>query len=761
MLNKEVTDKIDLLIKERFSIIYEYNFDGMVLLYGGANRDVVVGNDVKDLDFVILTQGECQIVDFIKKFNLKYVRNAFGGYKILYNNNEIDMFSTDDLFIATVYDSDMFFYDIHLHSFITCGVCRAVSRGVITEINNDKEPLCTDKKRLNKIINFVRMTNSDVKKVRVKQNKLLWEIKWFRKRIRLKIGKIKNDYFIKCLRFIKDLKKEVICVLSLGLLISIISVFIPIFSGKLVTELLFEDYIAIFKIMLLMGILILINTVIQYVFSQLYLKLNKKIILNIRKELACCVLNFEMNDFNGNNRGVFIDKLKSDPNEIARMFNSIKEIFVKGLGNFGALLYIFYYDIRLGLIFLMFMVIIFKIKVKGIKKRYFYRKEYYLEQEKYSGVLGEMINGMGDIKELNLKDNYIKRIEKSFFKVGENEYKGNYYQNVYNRIASFLEYVAICVVLVYGLFLVKKGELDASVLVVIYMYKNTLFVILNKIANFVGLRFDFVISCNRIFSILESELYMKESFGDKYNLNCLGKIEFSDVKFRYQNDNSYVINGCSFIVNPMEMVFVVGRSGVGKTTILNLITKLYNATDGVIKIDDEDISEYNEKFIRENVAIISQNPYFFDMSIRDNLKLVNENISDSEIDYVCKLVCLYDFVQNLPKKYDTIIGEGGIKLSIGQKQRLGIARALIKKSKIILLDEITSALDNETVLSIHDIIKNISGKCTIIMVTHDVSLISDDSRVLVLGDGKILADGLHRELIISSDEYRKMYKVSS
>ena len=147
------------------------------------------------------------------------------------------------------------------------------------------------------------------------------------------------------------------------------------------------------------------------------------------------------------------------------------------------------------------------------------------------------------------------------------------------------------------------------------------------------------------------------------------------------------------------------------------------------------------------------------MSIKDNFRLVKEDITDKEIKKVCKLVYLDKFIESLPNKYDTIIGEGGVKLSGGQKQRLGIARALIKDTKIILLDEITSALDNETSSVVKKVIKNISKNHTIIIVTHELSIIEDNTRVLLLDKGKIVSDGVHSDLLTSNSDYKKLYKI--
>ena len=291
------------------------------------------------------------------------------------------------------------------------------------------------------------------------------------------------------------------------------------------------------------------------------------------------------------------------------------------------------------------------------------------------------------------------------------------------------------------------------------MYNTSVFAFVDKLGVLANLFSDLNISCRRIFNLLEGTLYTKEAFGDKYKKKCDGKIEFKNVKFKYDYKGDYILDDCSFDVEPNELVALIGKSGEGKTTILNLLGRLYDIDEGYIRIDGLEINKYSEDFIRENISIISQNPYLFDMSIKDNLKLVKENISDEEIKEVCKLVCLDEYIESLPDKYDTVIGEGGVKLSGGQKQRLGIARALIKNTKIILLDEITSSLDNETGTTIKKVIQNIRKNHTIIMVTHELSMIKDCSKIIVLKDGKIAAEGSHDELINKNKEYTKLYKM--
>ena len=188
-----------------------------------------------------------------------------------------------------------------------------------------------------------------------------------------------------------------------------------------------------------------------------------------------------------------------------------------------------------------------------------------------------------------------------------------------------------------------------------------------------------------------------------------------------------------------------------------MLTKSYLIKSGLLKIDDIDINELDEKTIRKSISIITQSPYIFNMSIKDNLRLVKPNATEKDIDYVCKKSCFYDYVMSLPDKYDTIIGEGGVNLSGGQKQRLAIARALLKDCKILLFDEATSALDNITQQEIQESIDNISADYTIIVIAHRLSTIMNCNRIYILDKGKITASGTHKELLKNNKEYKKLY----
>ena len=190
-----------------------------------------------------------------------------------------------------------------------------------------------------------------------------------------------------------------------------------------------------------------------------------------------------------------------------------------------------------------------------------------------------------------------------------------------------------------------------------------------------------------------------------------------------------------------------------------MLCKLYDIDSGKILIDGKNIEDLDEESIRNNITIISQNPYIFNISIRDNLRLVKRNLTNKEMIHACKLACLDEFIESLPNKYDTIVGEGGVTLSGGQRQRLAIARAFVQNTKIILFDEATSALDNETQGLIQAAINNMKDKYTILIIAHRLSTIINADRIMLIEDGKVTAEGSHKELMKKSKIYKQLYEL--
>ena len=237
-----------------------------------------------------------------------------------------------------------------------------------------------------------------------------------------------------------------------------------------------------------------------------------------------------------------------------------------------------------------------------------------------------------------------------------------------------------------------------------------------------------------------------------------GKIDFSNVQFSYSNEESQILNSINLNLPGKKMTALVGHSGAGKSTILNLIPRFYNINSGNISIDDQSINECTLFSLRKNISLVSQDTTLFDDTIKNNISYANLDATQKEIEEAAKYSFADEFIDKLPKKYDTIIGENGVRLSGGEKQRLSIARAILKKSPIILLDEATSSLDAETEDKIQKAITFLTKGRTTIVIAHRLSTILNSDKIYVIDKGMVESEGKHEELLKSSNVYKNFYE---
>ena len=265
-------------------------------------------------------------------------------------------------------------------------------------------------------------------------------------------------------------------------------------------------------------------------------------------------------------------------------------------------------------------------------------------------------------------------------------------------------------------------------------------------------------AAKRILPIIDMKNKIIET-EDPKNIEIIkGEIRFNKVRFKYNDDERDVLKSIDLTINGGEMTSVVGHSGAGKSTILNLIPRFYDCNSGDILIDDQSIYKSKISSLRSNISLVNQDTTLFDDTIKNNIVYAKLDASDDEIFEAAKLSFCDEFINKLPNKFDTIIGENGIRLSGGEKQRLSIARAMLKKSKIILLDEATSSLDAETESKIQEAIKFLTKNRTTLVIAHRLSTIMNSNKIYVVDDGKIAAEGTHQELLKSSKIYKNFYE---
>ncbi len=265
-------------------------------------------------------------------------------------------------------------------------------------------------------------------------------------------------------------------------------------------------------------------------------------------------------------------------------------------------------------------------------------------------------------------------------------------------------------------------------------------------------------AADRILPIIDEKNKIIENEGDKLLNLTKGNIKFVNVDFSYNGNKPETLKSVNLNLSGGQMTSLVGHSGAGKSTILNLIPRFYDANSGDIFIDDQSIYSSKISSLRKNISLVSQDTTLFDDTVKNNIAYANLNSSDEEIEQVAKLSFAYEFIDKLPNKYDTLIGENGVRLSGGEKQRLSIARAMLKKSQIILLDEATSSLDAETENKIQKAIAYLTKDRTTIVIAHRLSTILNSDNIYVIDQGKVIGEGNHKELLTKSEIYKNFYE---
>ena len=557
-------------------------------------------------------------------------------------------------------------------------------------------------------------------------------------------------------KFIKNNKKSLILCIILSVLSLPISILTPILSARLLLTLNEGLYDSLLKIAAFLFIVYSIGHILAFISRIIYKKYIVKIIYDIQKELMKETFNLSCQTFDENGTGLFIERLRSDASVIAEIYDDLTNIIIEICSNLGIFIVIFTIS---KIMFIYFVLIgIKEIIISKKRMEYYYQRYKKIRslEDKNTGFITELIRGVRDVKVLNSTNVFMKKYDKRVNEVNEENIeltiKNNKFFIIRDEINEVFDYFFYFI----GIILTKNDLLTASNFVILYMYKTKIKYVFDYFVSMMESIKSFNLSANRVYEIIDGEKFSKEKFGGT-NLNHInGDFEFRNVSFAYK-ENKEILHNISFSVKANTTVAFVGKNGSGKSTIFSLLSKLYNVPDNKIFIDGIDINTLTKDAIRNNISVITQNPYIFNLSIRDNLLLVKEKVSDKEMIKACKTACLHDFIMSLPDGYDTIVGEGGITLSGGERQRLAIARALIKKTEIILFDEATSALDNETQEKIQKAIHSLKGKYTILIIADRLSTIVNSDKIIMIDKGKIVVEGTHQTLMKKSLKYQKLY----
>ena len=457
--------------------------------------------------------------------------------------------------------------------------------------------------------------------------------------------------------------------------------------------------------------------------------------------------------------GKFISNLTYDVTHITNLLsNAILTLFKDSLTLIGLLFVMFIQNWKLALISII-MIPLASISAKTLGKRI---GKVVTEAQERSGFLTtylvELFKNHKLIK-IFQKENYENiRAEKYLSQLKD---KNKKIQTVFVRMSPIMETltgIMIAVLIYYAGKLMVQGEVDINnffsflaAMMLAYQPVRSLST-LNMVVN-QGLS-----AASRILPIVDQENNIKDHISSKSLMVDLADIKFNKLNFSYENNEGATLESINLNFEGGKMTSLVGHSGAGKSTILNLIPRFYDSQSGDILIDNQSIYGVTIESLRKQISMVSQETTLFDDTIKNNIKYANENATDEEIYKVAKLSYCEEFINNLPDKFETIIGENGVRLSGGEKQRLSIARAMLKNSSIILLDEATSSLDSETENKIQEALKVLTKNKTTIVIAHRLSTILNSNNIYVIDNGKVIGNGKHEDLMIKSKLYKNFYE---
>lgn len=560
--------------------------------------------------------------------------------------------------------------------------------------------------------------------------------------------KITKDYF----SLVKFKNKYLLTFIVVDLINVLISLLIPYFISIIVENVTNQLYNYSILFVFMLGLTYLFNKIGSYCTNWCYANFFKEAYVEVHSKLVNSIYNFDEEYTKKISIGKIINSSNEDIINIAEIPSFIIELIVE--------------IIKLVIIYFVFAKqnILIALYVVSIGLIYYYyvsdcnsKNAYYLsKQRKYAdkitGLLSQILIGLKDIKSFgfydkinNKLDGYRKKWKESYF------LKRKYYFTRKTLIGLIIDFGKIFMYF-FLILLLMQNKISLAIFILLVSYYDKSKESIDDIMGFDVSIMQESVSLYRIKEIINYGNDIVKLNGSNYNDDIMGSVEFKNVSFKY--NKLPILNKISFTASPNQITTIVGKTGSGKTTIFNLLLRLYKVDKGKILIDNLDIYEYSRDVYNSNISVVNQKTFIFNMSIRANLSLIDSNKS-RQID-ACKRVGIHDFIMSLPEGYNTILKEDATNISGGQKQLLSLARALLTTSEILLLDEVTSSLDPSTTEHIMNLLDDLKTDHTVIVITHNKDLMKISDKLIVLNDGKIESVGKHDDLIVNSEIYKNL-----
>lgn len=516
-----------------------------------------------------------------------------------------------------------------------------------------------------------------------------------------------------------------------------------------------------FDIILKIGALMLALHILKY-FCQYFITswghiMGAKIEYDMREDIFSHLQKLSFSFYDNNKTGQIMSRIVNDLFDITELaHHGPEEVFISLIKIIGSFLILLSINVKLTLITFAFIPLMLAFAFFYNKKM---RSVFSRNKQKIAEINSQIEDSIAGIRVVqsfsNEKEEQEKftRGNKGFFDTKKESY---YYMGRFFSGIEFFDGIIYIVAVILGAYFIRLGTVATSDIVAYLLYINTFLLPIRSLIHFTEQFQKGMTGFERFLEIMNTEPDIKDSEDSVELEKVEGRVEFKDVSFKY-GEGGQVLKDINLNLEPGETVALVGPSGGGKSTLCSLIPRFYDVTGGTIKIDGKDIKDIKLKSLRKSIGIVQQDVYLFAGTVLENIKYGKPGASDEEIIAAAKKANAHEFIMALEKGYDTYVGERGVKLSGGQKQRISIARAFLKNPPILILDEATSSLDNQSERIVQQSLEELSSNRTTFVIAHRLSTINRAKTILVLTDNGIEEKGSHEELISSNGVYASLY----
>ena len=520
-----------------------------------------------------------------------------------------------------------------------------------------------------------------------------------------------------------------------------------------------QDNTLLYVIPIVIMVVFFTKAVSLYIAKVLMIRVSFELKAGVQEDMMKSLISTDTNYIDKIHTGKFISNLSVDVSLLVSLISTaLLNIFKDSLSLIGLLTVMFYQNWKLSLIAII-MIPLASIVAKSLGKRITKATRETMDTSaSFTKRLVEIFKNHRLIKSFQAENHERERSSEDILNLKDKAIKMTEIFTRNTPIMETLTGIMIGILIFYSGILIKEGELEVNNF---FSFLAAMMLAYQPVKSLAGLNIAInqgLSAAKRVLPIIDRQSEIKDDV-NLPNLNVKkANIEFVNVNFAYNEKEKITLNSANIIMEGGKTTALVGLSGAGKSTILNLISRFYDCNSGDIMIDDQSIYKSNLYSLRKNISLVGQDTTLFDDTIKNNIKYAKLNATDDEIEEAAKNSFAIDFIQNLPNKFETNIGENGVRLSGGEKQRLSIARAMLKKSPIILLDEATSSLDSETENKIQMAIKELTKNKTTIVIAHRLSTILNANKIYVIDKGHILENGNHEDLLNISKTYKNFYE---